>query len=137
MEKGNSLIWKADQKDIYYQGESQKELPVECQIKYELDGKEAKPEEIVGKTGHVKITIQYTNKEEHKVNINGMEQKMYTPFVAVAGTVLQNDTNKNIEISNGKVINDGSKTLVMGMALPGLQESLKVDKTDMEIPDSI
>lgn len=136
-QEGNSLIWKADQKDIYYQGESQKELPVECQIKYELDGKEAKPEEIVGKTGHVKITIQYTNKEEHKVNINGMEQKMYTPFVAVAGTVLQNDTNKNIEISNGKVINDGSKTLVMGMALPGLQESLKVDKTDMEIPDSI
>lgn len=136
-QEGNSLIWKADQKDIYYQGESQKELPVECQIKYELEGKEVKPEEIVGKTGYVKITIQYTNKEEHKVNINRMEQKMYTPFVAVAGTVLQNDTNKNIEISNGKVINDGSKTLVMGMALPGLQESLKVDKTDMEIPDSI
>lgn len=136
-QEGNSLVWKADKKDIYYQGESQKDLPIECNVKYQLDGKEVKAEEILGKSGHVKITIQYTNKEEHMVNINGRQQKMYTPFVVVAGTVLQNDTNKNIEISNGKVINDGSKAMVMGIALPGLQESLNVKKADMEIPNDI
>lgn len=134
---GNSLIWKADKKDIYYQGESQKDLPIECQMKYELDGKEVKAEEILGKSGHVKITIQYKNKDEHIVNINGQEQKMYTPFIVVAGTVLQNDKNKNIEISSGKVINDGSKSIVMGIALPGLQESLKLSRTDLEIPNDI
>ena len=134
---GNSLVWKADKKDIYYQGESQKDLPIACDVKYQLDGKEVKAEELLGKSGHVKITIQYTNKEEHMVNINGSQQKMYTPFVVVAGTVLQNDKNKNIEISNGKVINDGSKAMVMGMALPGLQESLNVKKADMEIPNDI
>lgn len=136
-QEGNSLIWKADKKDIYYQGESQKDLPIACDVKYQLDGKEVKAEELLGKSGHVKITIQYTNKEEHMVNINGSQQKMYTPFVVVAGTVLQNDKNKNIEISNGKVINDGSKAMVMGMALPGLQESLNVKKADMEIPNDI
>lgn len=136
-QEGNSLIWKADKKDIYYQGESQKDLPIACNVKYQLDGKEVKAEELLGKSGHVKITIQYTNKEEHMVNINGSQQKMYTPFVVVAGTVLQNDKNKNIEISNGKVINDGSKAMVMGMALPGLQESLNVKKADMEIPNDI
>ena len=136
-QEGNSLVWKADKKDLYYQGESQKDLPIECNVKYELDGKEVKAEEILGKSGHVKITIQYTNKEEQMVNINGRQQKMYTPFVVVAGTVLQNDTNKNIEISNGKVINDGSKAMVMGIALPGLQESLNVKKADMEIPNDI
>lgn len=136
-QEGNSLVWKADKKDIYYQGESQKDLPIECNVKYQLDGKEVKAEEILGKSGHVKITIQYTNKEEHMVNINGRQQKMYTPFVVVAGTILQNDTNKNIEISNGKVINDGSKAMVMGIALPGLQESLNVKKADMEIPNDI
>lgn len=136
-QEGNSLIWKADKKDIYYQGESQKELPIECKMKYELDGKEVKAEEILGKSGHVKITIQYRNKEEQLVNINGQNQKMYTPFVVVAGTILQNDNNKNIEISSGKIINDGSKSIAVGIALPGLQESLKVNPSDIEIPNNI
>ena len=136
-QNGNDLVWKADKKDIYYQGESQKNLPIECEVKYELEGKEVKAEEIVGKTGHVKIKIQYTNKDEHIVSINGKEEKMYTPFVAMVGTILQNDNHKNIEISNGKVINDGSKTFVMGIALPGLQESLNIHKNDLEIPDRI
>lgn len=136
-QEGSSLIWKANKKDIYYQGESQKELPIECHVKYELDGKEMEPEEILGKSGHVKITIEYQNKEEHIVNINGKEEKMYTPFIVVAGTILKNDVNKNIEISNGKVINDGSKTFLMGMAMPGLQESLKINKNDIEIPKDI
>lgn len=136
-QEGNSLVWKADKKDIYYQGESQKELPIACNVKYQLDGKEVKAQEILGKSGHVKIIIQYTNKEEHMVTINGRQQKMYTPFVVIAGTVLKNDTNKNIEISNGKVINDGSKAMIMGMALPGLKESLNVKKADIEIPNNI
>ncbi len=136
-QEGNSLIWKAEKKDIYYQGESQKDLPIACSVRYELDGKEVKAEEILGKTGHVKITIQYTNKEEHMVDINGTQQKMYTPFIVVAGTILQNDKNKNIEISNGKVINDGSKAMVMGIALPGLQESLHVKNEEIEIPNNI
>lgn len=136
-QEGNSLIWKADKKDIYYQGESQKELPIACCVTYELDGKELSVEEIVGKTGKVKVTIHYTNKEEHIVTINGKEQKLYTPFVAVAGTVIPNDKNKNIEISNGKVINDGSKTLVMGVSMPGLQESLNISNEEITIPDDI
>ncbi|MCI9413081.1 MAG: hypothetical protein HFJ31_00980, partial [Clostridia bacterium] len=136
-QEGNSLVWKADKKDIYYQGESQKELPIACCVTYELDGKELSAEEIVGKTGKVKVTIHYTNKEEHIVTINGKEQKLYTPFVAVAGTVIPNDKNKNIEISNGKVINDGSKTLVMGVSMPGLQESLNISNEEMLIPDDI
>lgn len=136
-QEGNSLVWKADKKDIYYQGESQKELPIACCVTYELDGKELSVEEIVGKTGKVKVTIHYTNKEEHIVTINGKEQKLYTPFVAVAGTVIPNDKNKNIEISNGKVINDGSKTLVMGISMPGLQESLNISNEEITIPDDI
>ena len=136
-QEGNSLVWKADKKDIYYQGESQKELPITCSVKYELDGKELSAEEIAGKTGKVTVTIHYTNKEEHMVIIHGKEEKIYTPFVVVAGTVIPNDKNKNIEISNGKIINDGSKTLVMGMAMPGLQQSLAISKEELAIPEEI
>lgn len=134
---GNSLIWRANQKDIYYQGESQKDLPIECNVKYELDGEVVKAEEIAGKTGNVTVTINYENKEEHIIEINGKEEKMYTPFVVVAGTVIPNDKNKNIKISNGKIINDGSKTWVLGIAMPGLQESLNIDKAEMELPNDI
>lgn len=132
---GNSLIWKADKNDIYYQGESQKELPIECKVIYELDGREVNAEEIVGKTGKVKIMIKYLNKDEHIVDINGRQEKMYTPFVVVAGTMVKNDKNKNIEISNGKVINDGSKSLLLGIAMPGLRESLNIE--DVDIPNDI
>lgn len=134
---GNNLIWDANGADIYYQGESQKELPIECNIKYELDGKEILAEELLGKSGKVKIRLEYTNKDEHRVNINGKNEKLYTPFVVVAGTTIENANNSNIEISNGKVINDGTKTIVLGLALPGMQESLNISKSTIDIPNNI
>ena len=136
-QEGNTIVWNSNGEDIYYQGESQKSLPVTCKITYELDGKEISAEELAGKSGKVKIKLQYTNQEEHLVNINGKNVKMYTPFVVVAGTLLSNDTNQNINITNGKVLNDGSKTIVVGIAMPGMQESLGVSHSTIEIPDMI
>ena len=134
---GSTFIWNINKKDIYYQGDSCKQLPVECNVKYELDGKEITADEIAGKSGKVKIILQYINKEERIVNINGKKEKMYVPFVVVAGTVLENENNQNISVSNGKIIDDGTKTIIVGMAMPGLQESLGVSKKDLEIPNSI
>ena len=65
---GNKITWKTNGNDVYYQGETEKELPVECNIKYELDGNEMSKEDITGKSGKVKITIQYTNKEEQGIH---------------------------------------------------------------------
>ena len=120
----NSLVWDADGVDIYYQGESQKELPIECNVKYELDGK-------------VKIIVKYTNKDEHIVNIQGKETKLYTPFVVVCSTILDNTIHKNIEVSNGKIVNDGNKTFVLGMAFPGLQESLDISSDKISFSDTV
>lgn len=134
---GNNLVWNADGSDIYYQGESQKELPIECNIKYELDGKEITAQELAGKSGKVKITIEYKNKDAHTVNINGRNETLYTPFVVVCGTILDNEHHRNVEITNGKVIDDGSKTTVLGISLPGMQESLNIKKDKLDIPDTI
>ena len=136
-QKENSLTWNSEKHDIYYQGESNKDLPIEIKIKYNLDGKDIEPQEIVGKSGKVKITIEYNNKDEHIVKINGRDQKMFTPFVVVAGTIIDNEKNKNIEITNGKIINDGTRTIALGMAMPGLQESLDIKSDKLEIPNSI
>ena len=134
---GNKFVWNANKSDIYYQGETSKELPIECKIKYELDGKEVSANEIAGKSGKVKVTVQYTNKEERTVDINGKKVKMYVPFVVVAGTIIENENAKNIEVSSGKVIDDGTKSVVVGMAMPGLQESLGVSKNNVEIPSDV
>ena len=134
---GNKFTWNANKNDIYYQGETQKELPIECKVTYELDGEEISANDIAGKSGNVKIKLEYTNKEERTVDINGKKVKMYVPFVVVAGTIIKNDNNQNVAITNGKVVDDGSKTIVVGIAMPGLQESLGLSEDEVEIPSNI
>lgn len=136
-QNGNSLVWKANGNDIYYQGDSKKELPIQCDIKYELNGKEISSKDIAGKSGKIKITLTYKNTDSHIVKINGKDDTLYTPFVVACGTVINNDNNKNIQISNGKVIDDGNKTIVVGLAFPGLQESLDISKNIIDIPSSV
>ena len=136
-QNGNAFTWDAKGSDIYYQGETEKELPIECNVKYELNGEEVSAEDIAGKSGSAKITLEYTNKEERYVTVNGKTVKMYVPFVVVAGTILKSDNISNVTISSGKVINDGSKVIIVGIAMPGLQESLGISKDDLEIPSNI
>lgn len=136
-EDNGRLIWKAEGEDIYYQGNSKKELPIECKISYKLDGQEISKEDIIGKSGLAKVIFEFTNKEQRKATINGKEETMYVPFIVGLGTVIDNENNKNIEISGGKVIDNGNKTFVFGVALPGMQESLGIDKNTIDIPNSI
>ena len=136
-EDNGRLIWKAEGEDIYYQGNSKKELPIECKISYKLDGQEISKEDIIGKSGFAKVIFEFTNKEQRKATINGKEETMYVPFIVGIGTVIDNENNKNIDISSGKVIDNGNKTFVFGVALPGMQESLGIDKNTIDIPNSI
>ena len=119
------------------QTESDKELPIETKVSYELDGNKITAEELAGKSGKVKIILEYENKEENEVIINGKKEKMYTPFLVVSGAIINNDNNRNVEISTGKVINDGSKTIVLGIAFPGMQENLDIPKDDLDLPNKI
>ena len=134
---GEELTWNANGSDIYYQGESQKELPIKCKITYTLDGEEISAEDLAGKSGKVTITIEYENEDAHEVYINGRRQTLYTPFTVVCGTIFQNTENKNIEVTNGKIVNDGTKTMVMGIALPGMQESLNISSKTVNLPNKV
>lgn len=136
-QNGEELTWNANGSDIYYQGESQKELPIKCKITYTLDDKEISAEDLVGKSGKVKITIEYENEDAHEVYINGRKQTLYTPFTVACGTIFQNTENKNIEITNGKIVNDGTKTMVLGIALPGMQESLNISSKTVNLPNKV
>lgn len=127
-----TLTWNAGGSDIYYQGTTNKALPVDMKITYFLDGKEISPEEIAGKSGKVTIKFDYQNKDRQSVNVDGREIEVYTPFAMVSGMMLDSEKFSNVEISNGKVISDGGNIIVMGVAMPGLKESLDIadDKWD-------
>ena len=135
-----TLTWQAEGKDIYYQGTTDKELPVEVNISYRLDGKEMEPQELAGKSGKVVIRMDYTNRETVQAEINGQKEDISIPFTAVSGMVLS-DKFRNVEVTNGKVISDGKNQIVVGVAMPGLAESLQVDREELapelEIPSYI
>ena len=121
-----TLTWNADGSDIYYQGTTDKELPVDIKITYTLDGKEISPEELAGKSGNVTIRFEYDNKAKQTVDVDGKEIEVYTPFAMVSGMMLDAGKFANVKVSNGKVISDGGNYVVMGVALPGLKESLNI-----------
>ena len=132
--ENNSITWKASGNDIYYKGNTEKELPIESSIKYELDGEEIEAKDLGGKSGKIKITINYTNKEERTVRINGKTEKMYVPFVVATGTMFDNTKIKNVTVTNGKVIDNGNKTLVVALSCPRLIESLGLeDDVDIDL----
>lgn len=133
----NMTVWDAQGNDIYYQGNIQKELPVGLSVRYYLDGKSVSPEELKGKSGKVTIRFDYENRQYETVQINGVNQRIYVPFAMLTGMILDNDTFQNVQITNGKLVNDGDRTVVMGLAFPGLQENLNLSRDDLSIPDSV
>jgi len=134
---GNECVWDANGADISYQGRTDKELPVDVKVTYILDGKVMTPEEIKGRSGHVTIRFDYDNKAYREVMIDGKKEKMTVPFMMLTGVILDDDRFTNISAANAKLINDGSRTVVIGFALPGLQENLAIDRSKFELPDSL
>ena len=121
----NELLWKALENDIYYQGSSNKTLPIKTEITYKLDGKiYNNPKDMTGKKGQVEISIDFYNNEKHIVNA----QTLYTPFVIALETNIPTKNNKNITVNNGKVISTGNTNVVASLASPGLYESLKINE---------
>lgn len=137
MNDGNMTVWDAEGNDIYYQGNIEKELPVAMSVSYKLNGKSISTDELAGKSGRVTIRFDYENRQCETVNIDGGEEKICVPFAMLTGMLLDNDTFRNVEVSNGKLLNDGDRTAVIGIAFPGSQENLGIDKDKVEIPDYV
>lgn len=141
----NRINWVTDGSDIYYQGQSSQNLPIDVYISYELDGKKVKADELDGASGHLKITFDYKNNTVSERMIHGEKRNIYQPFMVISGMILDNDKAVNVEVSDGKVINNGDMTVVFGVAMPGLADSLGIDEmedsdgepVDINIPEQV
>lgn len=136
---GDYLIWKSDKKDIFYQGKSDKNLPLKVEVKYTLDGKEIGGDELSGKSGDLTINVKIINEDSHKVNVKGKEKTIYTPFLSVATLNLSNDNFENVKVEGGTVVSDGNNQVVTFVTLPGMKESLdlKDNILDLELKEDL
>ena len=128
---GSQIVWQADGQDIYYRGTTTKEVPVSEKVTYYLDGKEISPEELAGKSGKVTIRFDYTNRARTKAKIQGKMTDIYVPFTMISGMILD-DSFRNVRVNNGRVLSDGNKIVVVGIAMPGLKESLNLNEKDFD-----
>lgn len=133
----NARVWDAQGQDLYYQGSIEKALPVDMTVTYQIDGQTVTPGQIAGKSGHVTIRFDYENRQYEMVEIDGREEKIYVPFAMLTGLLLDSDRFTNVTVSNGKLFCDGSHTAVVGVAFPGLQEDLAMEKDRLDLPDYV
>jgi len=127
--KDNKIIWNNNGKDIFYQGKTKEDLPVSVKIDYYLNDELVNPKKVLKKKGHVTIKIKLTN------NMYNEKKKLHTPFVVTSGLMLDSNTSTNIEITNGEVIETGTRSLAFALASPGLHDDLKI--TELQSLDEI
>ncbi len=128
---GEKLRWNMPDTDLYYSGTTDRELPISVQLKYYLDGKEIKPEDLAGKRGEVKIDIKMINTASTDGFVNGKKHKVYLPMLVVGGMVLPEGTFSGVTVKNGQSIGDGSKEIVVFTGMPGFSESLGFSEKDL------
>lgn len=130
--ENGGITWHMDTTDLYYSGKSNKELPVKIDIKYFLDGKEMSAKKISGKSGKVEIKISVENNLYKTEKINGKNVKIYNPIAVVGGMVLPEGQFRNMTLTNGKLIGDGTKQIALVVSMPGINETLGLDKLNIE-----
>ncbi len=109
---GENLSWNINSNELYYQGKSSNKLPITISVNYEFNGKKVDPNDVLGKSGKFKISVNIKNNESKTVFINGEKRTIYLPLLTAAELTLSNSNFKNVEITSGKVLNDGNNSLV-------------------------
>ena len=133
---GNTYTWNAKGNDVYYEGTATKQLPVSVKLRYELDGQEISANDIQGKSGHLKLTISFTNNYSQVKNINGKSIVIHPSYLA--GGMLNMSTGKfsNVKCESGKIVNDGTNEMLAFANIPGLNETLRsagLDKVNNQL----
>lgn len=133
---GNTYTWNAKGNDVYYEGTGTKQLPVSVKLRYELDGQEMSAKDMEGKSGHLKLTISFTNNYSQIKNINGKSIVIHPSYLA--GGMLNMSTGKfsNVKCESGKIVNDGTNEMLAFANIPGLNETLRsagLDKVNNQL----
>lgn len=133
---GNTYTWNAKGNDVYYEGTGTKQLPVSVKLRYELDGQEMSAKDMEGKSGHLKLTISFTNNYSEVKNINGKSIVIHPSYLAGGMLNMSTGNFTNVKCESGKIVNDGTNEMLAFANIPGLNETLKsagLDKVNNQL----
>ena len=136
---GDSIVWAANGAQISYEGNSTEALPFGVKIAYTLDGAEIAPSELAGKSGHLTIHVEYTSNLTGETEVNGVKEEMQMPFMMATAMLVDETVFQNVEITNGKLLSLGDRSIAILYGFPGFAEALKLndyDDIDVDIPTS-
>lgn len=99
---------------------SSEPIPIDMKITYKLDNTEISAEELVGKSGHVKVIYDFSATKYYN--------NTKIPFLTVTGILLDSAKFKNVKVNSGKTISESEDhTILAGYTMPGLNEDLGID----------
>ena len=122
-QNGEELVWNTNDTDVYYKGNTDKALPIDVKVTYALDGQEAALEDIIGKSGHLTVTVNLKNNETGTVNVNGKDRTIVTPLITAVGVILGGDAS-NMTAEHGMIESAAKSSVAAFVTLPGVKDSL-------------
>ena len=134
-----SLTWTTKGKQVSYEGSTSQQPPVRISVSYQLDGAPVDPSKLAGASGHLDIRIDYANESQSTRTVGSEQRTMSTPFVCMTIAMLDSDVFRNVVVENGRLVDDSGALAVIGLATPGLKESLDLDPDtiDLDLPDHL
>ena len=141
-QNGEELVWNTNDTDVYYKGNTDKALPIDVKVTYALDGQEAALEDIIGKSGHLTVTVNLKNNETGTVNVNGKERTIVTPLITAVGVILGGDAS-NMTAEHGMIESAAKSSVAAFVTLPGVKDSLsgllpdEVDSIEDYLQDTV
>ena len=141
-QNGEELVWNTEDTDVYYKGNTDKALPIDVKVTYALDGQEAALEDIIGKSGHLTVTVNLKNNETGTVNVNGKDRTIVTPLITAVGVILGGDAS-NMTAEHGMIESAAKSSVAAFVTLPGVKDSLsgllpdEVDSIEDYLQDTV
>ena len=141
-QNGEELVWNTEDTDVYYKGNTDKALPIDVNVTYALDGQEAALEDLIGKSGHLTVTVALKNNETGTVNVNGKDRTIVTPLITAVGVILGEDAS-NVTAEHGMIESAAKSSVAAFVTLPGVKDSLsgllpdEVDSIEDYLQDTV
>ena len=111
--EGETLIWKADGKNVTYQGTSDKTPAVLPSVTLTLDGEEISAADLKEKKGEAVLTVTYRTEGK-------------APALALSVLPLPEEGISDLKTENAAVLTEADRSVLVGWAVPNIDDSLQL-----------
>ena len=111
--EGETLTWKADGKNVIYQGTSDKAPAVLPVVTLTLDGEEISASDLKEKTGEAVLTVTYRTEGQ-------------APALVLSVLPLPEEGISDLKAENAAVLTEAERSVLVGWAVPNMDATLQL-----------